>query len=632
MSASGRISGVAALLLVGVCTPAWAQTAAPAPAATTSAAPQPAPAARATTAAAAAQKAISTNPEVQAAWHAYLAADDEQKIAKGGFLPRVDLGASAGYENYDIDEQNRDTDFNPVGVNLTVTQLLYDGFATSSDVARLGRTKRERYFDLLNAAETASLDAVRAYEDVRRYRELVVLAEKNVSRHRSVLGRIREKVSAGVGRSVDQEQSTGRLALAESNLVIEKANLHDVSARYQRVVGEWPAATLAPAGHGSATLPANAAEALELAYSGHPALAAATENIRAGGEQLRNRKSLYHPRVDLRLRGEIGDDIDRIEGETTDARAEVVLNYNLFKGGSDKAAIAQAEDLISVSEYNRESTCREVRQNLRIAFNDHQRIQSQLNYLKVHKDTTDKSRTAYLDQFQIGQRTLLDLLDTENESFEAQRAFVNGNYDYSIASARTLAGMGKINQAIGITRSDLPKLDSLGGEEKDKGSPCPAEEEVPVEVTVVTPLDSDGDGVNDDNDLCPDTPPGTPVDSAGCALKQVVVLNGVNFEFDSAVLTKPSLAVLDNAARILRANPKVRAEVAGHTDNVGTRAYNDVLSQRRAASVMNYLNSQGAGVGQLTTRGYGFTQPKTSNATKEGRAINRRVEFRIQEN
>jgi outer membrane protein OmpA-like peptidoglycan-associated protein len=251
--------------------------------------------------------------------------------------------------------------------------------------------------------------------------------------------------------------------------------------------------------------------------------------------------------------------------------------------------------------------------------------------LRVHKDTTEKARAAYLDQFQIGQRTLLDLLDTENEYFEAQRAYVNGNYDYSIASARTLAGMGRMRQAIGITRADVPSLDSLGGAD-DKGPMCPADlPEEPVVVAAAAPVDSDGDGVPDADDLCPDTPPGTPVDGAGCAKKQEVVLHGVNFAFDSAVLTEPSKAVLDNAARILRANPTVKVEVSGHTDNIGTPIYNLLLSERRAASVVNYLLSQGVNNDQLTPRGWGLTQPKTTNATKEGRAINRRVEFRVRE-
>lgn len=593
-----------------------------------------APAAPATTAAAAAQKAIATNPEVEAAWHTFLASEDEQKSARGGYLPRVDLGASAGVERHEIDRLDDNTTYNPAGVNLTVTQMLYDGFATSSNVARLDKVKRQRYFELLDAAEITALDAIRAYEDVLRYRDLVGLASQNVTRHREVLGRIRDKVNAGVGRSVDLEQASGRLALAESNLVIEEANLNDVSARYQRVVGEWPAAKLAPTDYKKVPLPADLVGALKVAYAEHPGLSAAAEFIRASEEQVSNRRSRYQPRLDLRLRGDYGDDLDRIEGQTTDARAEVLFSYNLFNGGSDRAAVAQARNLVSVAEDQRETRCREVRQNLRIAHNDHLRIGRQLDYLKVHKDTTDKARIAYFNQFQIGQRTLLDLLDTENEYFEAQRAYVNGDYDYTISAARTLAGMGRLRQAIGISRADQPTLASLGG--KDDGGPvCPAQpEEVLARVVPaqVVSTDSDRDGVADANDLCPDTPAGTPVDGAGCARKEQVVLHGVTFAFNSTVLTEPSKGVLDNAARILKANPKVHVEVAGHTDNVGTPEYNIQLSQGRATSVVRYLVSQGVGTDQLRAKGYGLTQPKTTNDTAEGRAINRRVEFRILDN
>lgn len=584
-----------------------------------------------TTIVGAARKAISTNPEVQAAWHEFLASGHEKRAGQAGYLPKVDLGASIGLERHEIDDQDRTTHYDPMGANLTITQMLWDGLGTASNVARLDKVKRARYFQLMNAAENAALEAVRAYEDVRRYQELVQLAEANLSRHRETLGRIRNRVSAGVSRSVDGEQASGRLALAESNLVIEQSNLHDVSARYQRIVGEWPAPDLQPATMSSATTPASIMDALKAAHVDNPALAAATESVRAAKDQYDNRRSFYQPRLDLRLRGEYGDDIDRIEGDTNDLRAELLLNYNLYNGGRDQAFVRQADQLIRVAEDNLETTCRDVRQTLRIAHNDRRRLESQRDYLRAHRDSTAKARTAYLDQFQIGQRTLLDLLDTENEYFQAQRAYVNGEYDYSISTARTLAGMGHLRKTIGIARADEPTLDSLGGP-YDGGVRCPAEEEVPEIVRVPEKTDGDKDGVDDFNDLCPDTPPGTKVDAMGCAYREVVVLKDVNFAFNKTDLTANSKSILDNAARILRANPSVTVEIAGHTDNVGTPEYNIKLSQGRAAAVVNYLASQGVAMSRMKPKGYGLTQPKTTNDTDEGRAINRRTELRILEN
>ena len=110
------------------------------------------------------------------------------------------------------------------------------------------------------------------------------------------------------------------------------------------------------------------------------------------------------------------------------------------------------------------------------------------------------------------------------------------------------------------------------------------------------------------------------------------MLKGVNFEFDSTALTAPSKDVLNSAARIIKQSPALRIEVAGHTDGVGSDAYNLKLSQGRAQSVVTYLVSQGVAAEQLKPAGYGLRQPKTTNKTAEGRAVNRRTEFRIQEN
>jgi len=111
----------------------------------------------------------------------------------------------------------------------------------------------------------------------------------------------------------------------------------------------------------------------------------------------------------------------------------------------------------------------------------------------------------------------------------------------------------------------------------------------------------------------------------------VIALSGVNFALNSAELTPASMAILDDAVTTLnqRGNPDV--EVAAHTCNIGSRDYNQALSERRAESVMKYLESQGISDRSMTARGYGPTQPVANNDTRAGRAENRRVELRILE-
>lgn len=141
-------------------------------------------------------------------------------------------------------------------------------------------------------------------------------------------------------------------------------------------------------------------------------------------------------------------------------------------------------------------------------------------------------------------------------------------------------------------------------------------------------LDSDADGVVDSRDRCPDTPRGDRVDVYGCSFTTEIKLPGVVFATDKAELLDSSRATLDDAAATLKRYPDLRVEVAGHTDSVGSDAYNLRLSRARAESVLGYLRSAGV-TNELTARGYGERQPIADNGTEEGRQANRRVVLRV---
>lgn len=152
------------------------------------------------------------------------------------------------------------------------------------------------------------------------------------------------------------------------------------------------------------------------------------------------------------------------------------------------------------------------------------------------------------------------------------------------------------------------------------------------------PLDSDGDGVPDYLDKCPGTKAGAKVDKDGCEImmkpmaktEKVVIDNILLFDFDSAELKEGSTDVLDNSYAKFKGNDAVKSvTITGHTDSSGPDAYNQGLSERRANSVRDYLISQGADASKLQARGAGESQPAFGNDTKAGRAMNRRVEFNV---
>ncbi|MES2019537.1 MAG: TolC family outer membrane protein [Pseudomonadota bacterium] len=420
------------------------------------------------------EQAVLTNPDVLTRWHAFEAAGHERAAGAGAMLPRLDLSASAGKD--DISDPIKNSQLHRHASSLTLTQTIFDGALAYNDVARLDHARMARLYELHDASENVVLDVVRTYADVLRYRRLVELAEENYVRHRAVYMQIQKKTQAGVSRRVDLEQIAGRVALAESNLLQETANLHDVSARYQRLVGVVPASTLEPIAPLAKDMPPSASVALASALRTHPALQAARENVRANDKAASMRRASYSPRVDVRLRSDRGGNLNGIAGASSNRALELQMTWNLFNGFSDLSRVRQQADLINVARDQRDKACRDVRQTLLIAYNDAGKLTDQLGYLDQHQLSIEKARDAYRKQFDIGQRSLLDLLDSENELFQSKRAYANAEYDRVFAYARTQAGMGTLQKSLGLGRQDGGALPDLEREdERDMAANCPGE-------------------------------------------------------------------------------------------------------------------------------------------------------------
>lgn len=411
--------------------------------------------------------AINLNPEVQERYHALLAAENTQAVARGRYYPQIDTRFSA-VRQYQRSSEFGNTDRNAYSAGITLNQLLYDGFFTQADVARLGHARMVRYHELREAAEQAALEAVRALADVEKFRELVLLAEDNYHAHLDVYRQVEELARSGVGRGVDLEQATGRLALAESNLLTEIANLHDVSARFQRVVGRLPSEDYVDfvGAVPERLLPGTVDQALVDALAENPALFAAVENMLSSEQKVRVGQAAFHPQLDFQINATRRNTPNTLAVSNNDERwvndiaYGLVLRYNLFRGFADRATVGQFKEELNVAREQKEIVCRNVRQTVAIAYNDIKVFDEQLAYLEQHARSTDLVRTAFQQQFLIGQRTLLDLLDIENEFFEARRAYAEALIDREVAKARTWAGLGRLLPALGLAREEMPEMDS----------------------------------------------------------------------------------------------------------------------------------------------------------------------------
>lgn len=400
------------------------------------------------------EKVVTTNPEVQARYHKFLESGYEQEMMRGEFLPNVNLVST--YRNQEEMVKNTTNTAIPrMNNELVLRQMIFDGFATSSEVKRLGHANRVRYYELQSAMQNTTLEFIRAYIDVLRYQELSQFAKDNYVIHKQLFDRIQERVNAGVSRKVDLEQAAGRLALAEANLLTETTNLHDVTARMQRLYGELPPATLEVPKFFDKGVEASAEEALKVAYHQNPDLLSTIEDIQAKKKEINTSESRYMPRLDLQARKNLGVSSDGRNSINAADLLELTMNFNLFNGFSDSNLIKQTAQKLNGAYDMRDKACVDTRQLVVIAYNDIQQLKQQRIYREQHKNSIENAREAYRKQFDIGQRTLLDLLDSENEYFQAKRSLTNTEYDLQTAYARTYAGQGELLNRIGASRGNL---------------------------------------------------------------------------------------------------------------------------------------------------------------------------------
>lgn len=400
------------------------------------------------------QSALEVHPEIQAGINARLSVEEQMKAAKGGYLPQVDLLAGYGREGTDSPgtravEGHEYNTLTRGESSLRLQQMLFDGFATSSEVGRQRATVNARAYELLGTSERTALTVAEVYLEVLKRREMVRLAEDNLRSHERIYDQISLRSERGVGRMADLDQAEARLAQARNNLITEQTNLADAQVNYYSVVGRDPSELSMPQGL-PGRLPENLQAAREELLTNNPFLSSAQADVQASEQQYEAAKSTFYPRFDAELSQGVDNNIDGVPGHSNEWQAMLRMRYNLFAGGSNKADMQSKAHQVNQAMDIRNNALRVLSEDLGLAWNALENARQQLPIAQQYVDYSSRVRDSYQKQFGLGERTLLDLLDSENELFTAARRLEEVRYTELFTQYRIKATMGSLLQSQGV--------------------------------------------------------------------------------------------------------------------------------------------------------------------------------------
>ncbi|BHH84372.1 TolC family protein [Desulforhopalus sp. 52FAK] len=603
-----------------------------------------------------------TDPSILEALKQYESVVAERSIATSEYYPTIGGELSTGPERTD----GVSTDFEEKNLianraALYARQNLYKGGGTSAFVDETDARIHAAAYEVLNVANSVYLNVAESYINVIKARNLLGIAEKNALTQERIMRQVREKTEAGFNRVSELYNSESRLVLSKGNFISRQQDLNQALVSFHRQFGRVlePSQFVLPdpSFHVPGTLP----ETVQIAFDKHPALKVAQYNIEKTKYSYKRSKSAYYPTLDLELRGEYREDTGGEEGETNQSGAYLTLGYTFFDGGLRKGA-KERDRYAMRQEYQRSYIeRRNVNETVRLAWNIMEAEQHKKEYLSEHVTLSAKTLGAFKEEYYVGRRTLLDLLNMENEYTDAEMSLTQSQFSY-------LTSQYQLMQATGVLLAvhDTGIREMLILPDEPIGDDVYAKDEYK---DLGIESNRDKDTIVDTKDQCDNTKEGAAAKISGCdndSSNKTGYPHEENWQFspyitaddysapiedsqlgagknsgaapmhltlevraDSRLLTAQASDELDAFAAQLAGDPASSVLIEGYTASDNDTAENLELSEKRAKLVKDLLIKKGVDASQIDAVGRGIENPIASNDSREGRRMNRRVEISV---
>lgn len=392
--------------------------------------------------------ALQANPQLKAALKSYRSDISGLEVTESAFLPQISLSLGLGREDSNNTSSRAlngsgSDEYERREASVSLQQMLFDGFDTHWRREKgLNDIQAERW-KLLDQAEQLALSAMGAHMEVMRTKQVLEDHIANLQTHERIAKDIGIRARLGKDDRAKVSQISARLSLSLANVEAAKGNFHAANSAYRRVVGSKPGAVLVfkP---GLVPMPESLDELLDVLKASNPLLKSESRRIRAAKAERKVAQSSDLPDVYFESGASWNANVDGVRGRNSDSYVMLRMDYALYSGGRDRASKKRAHYLSEQAQYQYEDVQDEIQLLAEQAWYAYESLSRRYGLLQDYVESAQSTKSAYIKQFEIGQRSLIDLLDAENELLKAKRLRIDARHELYLAKFEILRLQGKL--------------------------------------------------------------------------------------------------------------------------------------------------------------------------------------------
>jgi adhesin transport system outer membrane protein len=399
------------------------------------------------------QAALNTNPEIRQAVANKAATQAERRQAEGLWLPRISVEASAGIRQLKNPTRRSigiaDQTLYPLEASVTADELLFDMGGRQAEIRRQASRTDAAAARIEERSEFVALNVARAYIDYLLQQRLVAIADDNATFHQKLAGDLREGVAKGSISIADQQQAEERLQSARARLTEAREDLDTAAIQFQTLAG-IPVDSVSMPPDLSQYLPATLQEAEAAARQNNPRVQESIADLSTAREVTKAARSELGPRFNLEGTARIGDDIDGFRGKTTDLQGRVVMRWLVFNGGTNINNVREQQARADEAHARVFEQTRRAEEDARSAWSRLTNQSRLVTELETQSRVSDDLLLSYREQFNVGRRSLLDVLDAQNTRYNVQAQAETARLAKLYAQYRLLASTNRLIEALGV--------------------------------------------------------------------------------------------------------------------------------------------------------------------------------------